>query len=357
MELIFKYPKLISISAKINLAKNTNPNALLFLPKNLDNDILSDLYANPNAIHLFEKKYDVSKINWKKLSLNNHPKALDILIANQDKIDWYNLSKNTNPKALGLLANNPKKINWKNLSGNETTEAIHILLNNFKRINWTFLSSNKHPMAIQILNDNQDKIDWHSITLNHNPAILPILERCDDTDLIPWNLLSTNPIAIPFLEKHPDKINWSYLTLNTNGIELLLNNIDKVDPYNIHHHIIYQKYISSFGGIEEDTEDEDDEIIIQRPDIFDRFLLNIIEEPDGLDILESNFDKIKDFEYVHRRLDNNPVLFDLDYQKMSILRSKIIYTELISKALHPTRISKWLDYHLEQGYDITSFEI
>jgi hypothetical protein len=141
----------------------------------------------------------------------------------------------------------------------------------------------------------------------------------------------------------------------------LQNNIDKVDRYNIHHDIIYQQVISMINPVEEeeeeDNEDDHDQIIMGYSDIFQSFMCNIVAEPEGLDILESNFDRIKDMDYIQRRLDFNPALFDLDYQKMSIRRSKIIYLELISKALHPTRVSKCLDYHLEQGYDITSFEI
>ena len=41
---------------------------------------------------------------------------------------------------------------------------------------------------------------------------------------------------------------------------------------------------------------------------------------------------------------------------MSRQRVKLIESELISKALHPSRISKWLDYHIENGKDISDFE-
>ena len=41
---------------------------------------------------------------------------------------------------------------------------------------------------------------------------------------------------------------------------------------------------------------------------------------------------------------------------MSKQRTKIIEKELIAKALHPSRISKWLNYHLENGKDISDFE-
>jgi hypothetical protein len=41
---------------------------------------------------------------------------------------------------------------------------------------------------------------------------------------------------------------------------------------------------------------------------------------------------------------------------MSKDRTKIIFEELMSKALHPTRVFKWLDYRIEQGYDVENVE-
>ena len=41
---------------------------------------------------------------------------------------------------------------------------------------------------------------------------------------------------------------------------------------------------------------------------------------------------------------------------MSKERTKLIEQELLSKALHPSRISKYLDYYLENGGDIWDFE-
>jgi hypothetical protein len=52
----------------------------------------------------------------------------------------------------------------------------------------------------------------------------------------------------------------------------------------------------------------------------------------------------------------NPSLFDLDYIAMAKNKSKIIYNELIEKALAPTRVSKHLYYHLDQGYNIVDFD-
>ena len=52
----------------------------------------------------------------------------------------------------------------------------------------------------------------------------------------------------------------------------------------------------------------------------------------------------------------HPNLFELDYLDMSKERTKIIEQELMTKALHPSTVSKWLDYHIENGGDICDFE-
>ena len=41
---------------------------------------------------------------------------------------------------------------------------------------------------------------------------------------------------------------------------------------------------------------------------------------------------------------------------MSKERTKIIEYELMIKALHPSKVSKWLDYHIKNGGDIWDFE-
>ena len=52
----------------------------------------------------------------------------------------------------------------------------------------------------------------------------------------------------------------------------------------------------------------------------------------------------------------NPSLFEIDYMRMAKKRTKIIYYELMKKAMAPNRIKAYLDYHLEQGYDIIDFD-
>jgi hypothetical protein len=59
--------------------------------------VWSYLYKNPNAIHLFEKNMDKTKltygnIDWSCLSGNQN--AIHLLEQNMDIIDWSELSKN-----------------------------------------------------------------------------------------------------------------------------------------------------------------------------------------------------------------------------------------------------------------------
>ncbi len=41
---------------------------------------------------------------------------------------------------------------------------------------------------------------------------------------------------------------------------------------------------------------------------------------------------------------------------MSKERTKIIEQELMIKVLHPSKVSKWLDYHIENGGTTWNFE-
>ena len=41
---------------------------------------------------------------------------------------------------------------------------------------------------------------------------------------------------------------------------------------------------------------------------------------------------------------------------MSKEKIKIIEQELLEKSLHPSRVGKWLDYHLDNGGQIYDFE-
>jgi hypothetical protein len=53
----------------------------------------------------------------------------------------------------------------------------------------------------------------------------------------------------------------------------------------------------------------------------------------------------------------NKSVFDLDYKAMSNFNTNIIYSELLAKALHPSKIEKWLDYYIANGGNLYDFNI
>ena len=52
----------------------------------------------------------------------------------------------------------------------------------------------------------------------------------------------------------------------------------------------------------------------------------------------------------------NPSLFDIDYIKMSMIRTNTIYHELISVVFHPDKVKLALDYHMDNGGNIEDFD-
>jgi hypothetical protein len=141
-----------------------------------------------------------------------------------------------------------------------------------------FLSTN--PKAIHLLEQNPEKIDWCQLSLNVN--------------------------AISLLEQNPDKIHWEHLSRNPNAIALLEQNVDKIDW----------------------------------------FLLSF--NPKAIHLIKDNlYDKIiyrcswKNT-HVSCYLFANPSIFEPDYQEMSKDRMKIIYQELMKRALHPSRMLQWI---------------
>ncbi len=303
----------------------------------------------PNAIYIILKKPQV--INWYMLSTN--PYAIKILEKNIDKINWAMLS--SNPNAIHLLENNLDKISWHELSRNPN--AIHLLEKNIDKIQWSLLSTN--PNGIELLKAHPDKINWYSLVSNTNPNAIYIIEKnLDKLDDIKWGELSKNPNAIHLLENNLDKINWEYLASNPKAIHIIENyvkiiqnspDVSELESY-IYHKISY--------NITKNTE----AIALIKNNIGVINYRYMAENCNGLDIILEK--EIKDDILSPNRqpnwaimegYENNSSLFDLDYITMAKKRSKILYYELIEKAFAPSRISKFLDYHLSQGYDINEF--
>lgn len=200
------------------------------------------------------------KINWKSLSENPSPTALNMLNKNMDKIDFEGLFHNTNPASFGILSKfleiginrnkydrtNEKKI-AKACQHPEVVRLLGGIVNTLTWRNWKILSANPH--AIPLLEANPRKINWSEIYKNPNAG--PIIEKYEtypykesdfraayhdlpfhsadynvckmilrqinkgDYDWDMWKMLAQNPnseMVRSIMEKHPDKIKWAYLS-------------------------------------------------------------------------------------------------------------------------------------------------
>ena len=264
----------------------------------------SMLCMNPNALHLFEDNYQ--HINWFCMSMNTNLKAIKIIEKNPTHVNLNYLS--VNPNAMHILEKNfdryrnPKigSINWGTFSSNPA--AIPYLEKYLYKINWDMLSLN--PGAINLLTQNPKQINWTLFSRNPNPIAIKMLE--ENQEKIDWAYLSSNPNAMHLLEKNLDKIDWDYLSSNThpNAIKMLEKNINRID-WN-----------------------------------------QLSKNPEAIHILEKNKSCINLY-----FLSRNPAIFEYNYQQMSIERTRIIFEELMKKALHPSRIQKMLD----MGMDIFDF--
>jgi len=305
------------------VSMNSSNKAVNLLMKNIDNINLDGFVqnTNPNIGPLLEHSF--TKFN---------------------RLHWLWMNKySSNPAVMAFLETHPDKIQWNQLSQNTCSDAIKILEKNQDKINWLVLSSN--PSAMQLINNNLDKVYWTSLCLNTNPEVISILEQ--NLDKIDFSYLSSNPNAIHILEQNLDKINVYKLSENPNAMDILMKHPELIDDtlimtnpsalsyleplvVNNNHHNVY--YIATYNSN----------------------AFQFIEK-----MLEKKFISNNNILDIHNKLivnDSLESLFDLDYQAMSKARTKLLEYELMAKALHPSRVSKWVDYHYDNGGTAADFE-
>jgi hypothetical protein len=320
-----------------------NPKALRFIENKIKQGIIKDdffnepaimsaLSSNVNAIDIIEKYFD--KIDWNELCANPSPKALELIEKNLDKVVWHRLCANINPKAIEILESHMDKIDWEVLSANPN--AIHLIEKNMDKISWTYLSMN--PNALHILERPDANVSWSSFMYNDN---------CFD-------LLEKNYYHISLYEF----ISYHFITKPENSKkakEFIERNIHRFVKKN---QFCYVPGLIHYCGIKVDKladyiKNATSKNIYGMDYYYKLFHNN---SPEALQILTQLIDKVCKCELQGvENLCNNSYLFDLDYQAMSIARTKIIYDELLTKAMHPTRYGKALEYHLANGGGFDDF--
>jgi hypothetical protein len=250
------------------------------------------------------------EINWKGLSENPSPTALNMLAKNMDKIDFGGLFRNTNPASLEILMKF-LEIGINRIKYDHTNQKI-------------FAKACKHPEVVRILSTSVDKLQW-----GH------------------WKLISANPHAIPLLEENPRKINWSEIYKNPNAGPLIEKYYEicpnKVSDFEAAYHDLPLsslndsfEILSILRKIEKGGYDWDMwKMLAQNPNS------EMVSR-----IMEKNPEKIK-WAY----LSVHPAIFDFSYSWLKT-RCDVIREELMKVAMHPSKIQRLLD----MGYEIEDLE-
>ncbi len=263
-------------------------------------------------------------VNFNKLSyimLNSNPNIGEFMDKSPYYIikDWILLSGN--PGALPILLKHPDKINLTLLASNPNPAALPLIKSKTKGKHIQNVMFQSNPITFGLIDPH--KINWHTICSNTNPKAIELIQYMIKDGLeykLDWSLLSGNPSAMPILEQNQDKIVWSVLSSNPAAIHLLLQNRHKIN----------------YKQLCRNTHPTAIEIIRTLP-ANQIYWPYVCSNPSAIDFLEENQQHIHWF-----YLSGNPAIFRYNYTKMANIRNELIRDELLSVALHPSRISTWL---------------
>ncbi len=365
--LIYKYP-----NCKSMFETNCTLSRIDFINKNfIGNNIFNPNYLNPHeniTKYYYTKEYtegyfyylskhpsndaieimmkDPSIINLDGLVQNTNPHIGHLLEMSLDKfnnIQWsWMCTYSSNPTVMAFLEEHPDKICRFGLSRNICNDAIKILERNQDKIVWCNLSAN--PSGIDLIKNNLDKIVLNTLCENPNPEAISILQQ--NLDKINWYYLSSNPGAISILSHNIDKLHTLLFSQNEKAMDVLINHPHLIDNYGIMLNPAAISYVETHLN-----------------NFHPAYTSLLARNPNGFQLIEKLLKQgIYKNEYIldldRLRLNESFYsLYDLDYQAMSKARTKLLRNELDEKAFHPSRISKWLDYHCENGGTVEDFEM
>ena len=192
-------------------------------------DIYMSMSANPHAVDLLAKNLD--KVDWSALSRNEA--AVDILRYHPDSIVMHELVYNTNPLVFNVF---DTLITYfcKNIRTCDIWQMSSLCAEFLKRHPDLIQPSfSRNTAAVDFLRENPQYIDWPR--LSGNSAAIDILMA--NPDKIDFRGLSLNPAAVDILANYPEMLNrmdvydWYFLNYNTNPdiINFLEANPDKIN--------------------------------------------------------------------------------------------------------------------------------
>jgi len=347
-----------------------NPNAYEFLVMNPEFIDIDSLFynENPKMIDLIEDtggyslysialrshniKFLEEHINvMPKFNLSNNPYSIPLLKKYPELIDWYALSSNESKEAIFLIRDNLEKLDnecYTNLCQHPSYEAIELLLENPEKIDWYHISSNPYALHLFEKEENREKLYWEKICYIATHTFIPLLkknmdklnDRCwkelssnknmiellmENMDKIDWHYISANPNATSILHNHLDKVDWDSISANPNAISILHNHLDKVN---------WSTYFNNDCAKYELLEEHKNEL---------NKCSSSHASAAGILFLEKHPEMIE-WDY----FSGNPGIFKLDYQLMRQTFAEFS-RELYMKLFNPEKISNLL---LNKGYTI-----
>ena len=235
------------------------------------------------------------------ISSNPHPGAIQFLQSNPQHMNWNFLS--ANPSAIDLIRANPDKINVDMLNLNPN--ALEFISES--NVNWYWFSSNPALFKSSFVTDELILANLFKSQIIKNKSMDSY--RFISRNLLHfsrrmyYDLISCNPFAFNYARNYEPHVlhnlNYTMLSENPEAIQLLIQNSEKI------------------------------------------YWPNFCKNPAAIDYIQCNTDKIAPSIW------QNPGIFELDYQAMSIQRTNILLEELMATALHPSRIEYWLMNGLE----------
>jgi hypothetical protein len=214
------------------------------------------------------------------------------------------------------------------ISCNPHPGAIEFLKANPQYINWDFISSN--PFAMDLIHENPDKVNNSMLQLNPNSFTTNWFLFHKNTDIFSNFVLSDRIIGNKSMEAH----------------EFILQHRPHFTTKNYYEFVSYNSFAFKHASQHEPhiLPYLDSYILSENPEAVD-FITTTPEKiywpkfcknPAAIPYIQCNTDKIKPSIW------QNPGIFELDYQAMSIQRTKILLEELMEKSLHPSRIEYWI---------------
>jgi hypothetical protein len=325
---------------------SANPYAIHILENNYHKINWKFLSSNVNAVHLLEEyiDYDAEEewisYNWSRMAPRGEPDYTYTLC-------WHGLSGNYN--AIKLLENKPEKIDWDYVSCQ--SDAIHLLEENVDKISWEMLSYNYKTK--NLIEENIDKIPQHTIEdYSYNHLAMPFLEKYPEK--INWQGLSKNKNAIHLLEQNLEKIDWDMLSLNENAIHLLEQNPEKINWSNLSYnnnaiHLLEK----TPTNIEWDNLSYNKNAIHLLGKNPEKINWNALYDNENVGLLLDTIAHLipdlhtnTKYSYFWCEMIGNNNIFEYDYNNMK-KNTDYIREDLMKVALHPKKVSYWLDNGFE----------